>query len=335
MKKRMYLAGLLMGIGLIFSACNNDNKKDYNAFAGKETVLLKKYPNAENITWRKSKDNKYDIATFTVARQVKADKNGNIVVVWFGTGDDIRLVNQEISFNILPAGVKNSFAKTRCNPVKGISDATLINTLYSDPQVWKIDDVYILERDGVVSYKIEAECVIAGKTGIEVDLYYDAQGILLKESEDTDDEDESPLEIPVIVKEWIVKSHKDADVVDYETEMEDEGIEHELDLKEGKIIIEVTLLENNGKLTVDELEYNYPDLNALPGDIMAKAKELLAALSNMTEEDIDEIEMIFDNGGNQVYKIELEKGDTEAVIEIVKDTEGKITGKIDNSDNSY
>lgn len=317
MKTKLIFFGLLLAAGALFTACEDDDGGG-NPNENKEKMLLAKYPQAQNISWAKSKDNKYDIATF-ILLQTRAT-NADTVQVWFGQNDNIRLVNQEITFDLLPMAVQSSFAKTKCNPVKGEVDNSLLNTLYSNQQIWEAEDIYKLERDGAVSYKIEMEAI---QLECEINLYYDEQGILLKEV--TEDEEELPLEIPEDVRKWITTNYKDAEILDYEME-EEEGItEYELDLKQGKVIIEITL---NQKLEVMDEEYNYPDMGALPQDIQTKARELLSTLTGIAEEDITEIEMEKEADGSEVFTIELEKGDREVTIEIIKDSQGVVSGEV-------
>lgn len=323
MSKKLFIFGLILALSAAFTACSDDDGGKGSSFASKEEILLKKYPTAANINWKKSNDKKYDIATFTLPKVTPraTDSNVDTVSVWFGNKDNIRLVDQEISYSELPEAVRQSFEKTKCNPVKGISDQTLINTLYRDAQVWETDDVYKLERDGVVSYKIEMESV---RNEVEIDLYYDAQGILLKEVEDDGDREEMPLEIPDAVKDWVARNHANAEIIDYESEKEDGVVEHELDLKEGRVIVEITLVEENGTLKLDEEEYNYPDINALPADIKAEVEKAIAAQSVVTAEDIEDIEMVKEEGA-EIYTVEFEKGDDEYELKITRNSDQTIT----------
>ncbi|HBO26685.1 MAG TPA: hypothetical protein DD657_07780 [Culturomica sp.] len=322
MSKKLFIFGLILALSAAFTACSDDDGGK-GSLASKEEILLKKYPKAANINWKKSNDKKYDIATFTLPKVTPRamDSNVDTVSVWFGNNDNIRLVDQEISYSELPEAIRQSFEKTKCNPVKGISEQTLINTLYSDAQVWETDDVYKLERDGVVSYKIEMESV---RNEVEIDLYYDVQGILLKEVEDDGDREEMPLEIPDAVKDWVARNHANAEIIDYESEKEDGVVEHELDLKEGKIIVEITLVEENGTLKLDEEEYNYPDINALPADIKTEVEKAIAAQSVVTAEDIEDIEMVKEEGA-EIYTIEFEKGDDEYELKITRNSDQTIT----------
>lgn len=320
MKTKLFLFGLLLAAGAVFTACNDDDGGN-STNENKEKTLLAKYPQAQNINWTKSKDNKYDIATFILLRTRAAD--ADTVQVWFGQDDDIRLANQEIPFNQLPAAVQSSFAKTKCNLPEGEVDKSLLKTLYSNSQLWETDDIYRLERDGAVSYKLEMEAV---PSETEVNLYYDEQGILLKEV--SGDEEELPLEIPDNIREWITTNYKDAEILDYEADEEEGGTEYELDLKLERVVIEITLTND---LQIKDEEYNYPDMDALRQDIKAKAQELLATLTGITEKDITEIEMEKEADGSEVYTIELEKGDREITLEIT-DNQGVISGEVIEED---
>lgn len=321
MKTKLFILGLLMAACSLFTACQDDDNTGSD-FDNKEKILLSRYPQAENINWKKSKDNRYDIATFTLPSEVTkaANRAVDMLEVWFGQNDNICLITREIAFPALPDAIKNSFQHTKCNPAQGLLDETLLNTSYSNTQIWEIDDIYKLERDGAISYKIEME---AHHKEVEINLYYDEQGILLREVTD-DQEIETPFEIPNQIKEWINTNHQNAEILTYERESEKGRIEHELVLKEGKIILEITLGEINGGLTILEEEYNYPNLDALPEDIRAKANELLATLQDMSGNDIQEIEMRKDLQGKQIYSIELEKGNKEITIKIIKDNQGNI-----------
>lgn len=324
MKTKLILLGILLAVSAVFTACNDDDggNNSNNENENREKTLLAKYPQAQNISWAKSKDNKYDIATF-ILLQTKA-ATADTVQVWFGQNDNIRLVNQEISFKQLPAAVQSSFEKTKCNPTKGDIGKSLLNTLYSNQQLWETDDIYKLERDGVISYKMEMEAL---QPEIEINLYYDEQGILLKEV--IENEEELPLEIPENIRTWVTTNYKDAEILDYEMEEEKGVTEHELDLKQGKIVIEITL---NNNLRVTEEEYNYPNLETLPQVIQTKFQELLGTLTGIAEEDITEIEMEKDPDGSEVYTIELEKVDREITMEITKDNQGVVSGSL--SENS-
>lgn len=320
--RKKFLPGVLMVMlfGLLMS-CNNDN--DDAVVDAKELILLNKYPNAQNVTWGKSADSKYDIATFTLARTRTA--LADTVNVWFGSNNDMRLIKEEISFDNLSADIKAAFDKAICRPLGGVSDNTLVNTRYNDPAVWEVDDVYQLEKDGVVSYRIEMETVSSRKNEVEMVLIYDVQGILLNEYEAADDDDEAPLEVPAHILKWIDANFAGSDILDYEQDDEDGEIEHEIDLKSENIIIEVELTEVGGQLTIKEIEFNFPSLSALPVAVKEKAVELIDALDSFTVADVCEIEMEYSEEGEEVYEIELRNANDEIELTIIRNEDGTVT----------
>ncbi|MEG1738132.1 MAG: PepSY-like domain-containing protein [Odoribacter sp.] len=314
MKIRLLILGLLFATGACIVACSEDDDNGGTNgvhIGNKEKALLSKYPQAENFQWKKSKDQKYDIATFILSKvpSKAAVTPTDTVNVWFGENEKMRLIDEEIAFEALPEAVKSKFAKT---------NSILDKSLYSDVKQWEMDDVYKLERDGVVSYKIEMENIATEK---EYDLYYDALGILIKEVEDMDEEeDEAPLEIPEDIKNWVTKNYAGAEILDFEME-EENGVKlYELDLKQGKLIIEIEL---SADLIATE-EYNYPTPEALPAEILAKLKEVIAKQAVYALTDIDDIEMTKENG-SEIYSIEFEKGKVECSLSIIKDSKNQIT----------
>ncbi|MEG2612060.1 MAG: hypothetical protein RR971_01020, partial [Alistipes sp.] len=160
--------------------------------------------------------------------------------------------------------------------------------------------------------------------------YFDEQGILLKEVEDKDEdeEDEAPLEIPANIATWINTNYPKAEVLDYESDVEEGVRYHELDLKEGVIIIEIELMEKGTELTA-VIEYNYPNAAALPADVLAKLQEVIDAQTVFALTDIEDIEMTIEAGA-EVYSFDFEKADAEAELEIIKNSDGTfVVGKIE------
>ena len=206
----------------------------------------------------------------------------------------------------------------------GISNETLLNTRYSNSLVWEIDDVYLLEKDGAISYRIELETTSSIKPEIDMALIYDRQGILLNEYEIMDRDELKPLEIPTNILQWITDHFPNSDVLDYECDIEDHEIEHEIDLLQNNIVIEIELIEVNGMLTIEEIEFNYPNLNSLPEDIRIIAIQKIEDLVNFTLEDICEIEMEIQENGDEEYEIELRNDMSEIEVSIIRDKEGVI-----------
>ena len=199
-----------------------------DSFNTKQNILLSKYPNAQNVNWTKSADNKYDIAQFTLSKERSAANMLDQIDVWFGSNNAIRLIKEEISFSSLPMAVRDAFNRTICRPLKEISNQNLINTFYSNQQIWEIDDIYLLEKDGIISYRIEVETVSGIKPEVEMVLVYDAQGILIREYEAFDFDDVKPLEIPENILRWIDENFPGSDILNYECDVDDDEIEHEI-----------------------------------------------------------------------------------------------------------
>ena len=285
---------------------------------------MSKYPEAQNITRSKSADNKYDIANFTRPRSRSADNALDTVNMWFGNNDAIRLIKEEVSFASLPVDVKAAFAKSICRPPFGISNESLIDTEYANPLVWEVDDVYMLDKDGAVSYRLELETVSAINPEVEVVLVYDVQGILLREYEAIDLDDIKPLEVPSNIVRWVEKFFPNSHILDYEMDEEDGEIEHELDLLQQNIVIEVELLEKGGVLTVEDLEFNYPNLDALPQAVRNAAIDVIDTLDVLTIDDVCEIEMEVKENGDEEYEIELRNGSHKYEICIIRDKDGVI-----------
>lgn len=325
MKKKILPNLLFLLLSLVMISCNDDNTD--LGFDSKQSIIMSKYPTAQNLNWSKSPDNKYDIAHFTLPRTRNTAGIADTVSIWFGTNNSIRLVKEEISFASLPAEVKASFAREICRPVNGISNEALLFTHYANTQLWEVDDVYLIEKDGALTYRLEMETTSSVKPEAEVVLVYDAQGILLREYEVMDFEDIRPLEIPVYISEWIDAHFPGSTVLDYEMDRDDDEIEHELDLLLDNIIIEVELLEKGGVLIVEEIEFNFPHLNALPLAIQDVVTEIIANLNGFTIDDICEIEMEIKENGDEEYEIELRNGNRKHEITIIRNTDGVISVK--------
>ncbi|MEG0498663.1 MAG: PepSY-like domain-containing protein [Alistipes sp.] len=319
MKMKLSILGLVFAV-CAFTACDNEDKvENFPTLDSKAEVLMKKFPAAEGVYWHKSKDGKYDIATFKLAASRAAAKDS--VEVWFGDQDQMRLVDQEIAFTELPAEVQAKFNRTQ---------SFFNKEQYSNTAFWTIDDVCKIERDNVVSYKIEVEGV---KVETEVDLYYDALGILLKEMEDTDegDSEEKPLEIPENIMKWIQANYAKAEIVDYEAEVEDGVKIHDLDLKEGAVVIEIELIEKGAELIAIK-EFNYATVEALPLDVQAKLKEAFAKQTVFVLADVSDIEMMIE-AGDEVYSFELEKDNVESELQITKKSDGTfVIGEIESDE---
>ena len=325
MRKKILPNLWMLMLSVILFSCNNEQID--LGLDSKQAILMSKYPHAENLAWSKSDDKKYDIASFTLPKSRSTANTADVVSVWFGGNDAIRLIKEEISFESLPQAVKVAFSKSICRPPYGISNESLLYTLYANPLVWEVDDVYLIEKDGALSYRLELETVSSIKPEVDMVLVYDAQGILMKEYQAVEIDDVKPLEVPSYILQWVDDFFPGSHILDYEMDIEDGEIEHELDLLHQNIVVEVELIEKGGLLTIEDIEFNYPNLNALPQVIREVALDIIDSLDAFTIDDVCEIEMEMKENGDEEYEIELRNSSYKLEICIIRDKDGVIRVK--------
>lgn len=160
MKSKILLLPLLSG--LVLAACQKGDEPRPVAPLTQlaQQNLLNKYPAAQNISWQTKGD--YVVATFTLSSEAPANKTtttGGTLAAWFDTTGAWRMTETDIPFGALPEAVRTAFH----------------NSEYAQ---WPLDDVDELDRDGVEKiYVIEVKNAL---NGVEVDLYYSADGVLIK-----------------------------------------------------------------------------------------------------------------------------------------------------------
>lgn len=159
---------LALGIcGAVVQGCD-DNDDNLDVLDKLQAAFSQKYPEA-SPKW-KTRSNYY-IADF---------QNQNYAAeAWF-TSDAVWLMTEtDLPHASLPEAVKNAFK----------------NSEYGQ---WSLDDVDMLVREGMEPvYVLEVE-----QGPREMDLYYNAEGILIKVVEDSEDDSEDylPIELPEEVK---------------------------------------------------------------------------------------------------------------------------------------
>ena len=155
---------LALGIcGAVVQGCD-DNDDNLDVLDKLQAAFSQKYPEA-SPKW-KTRSNYY-IADF---------QNQNYAAeAWF-TSDAVWLMTEtDLPHASLPEAVKNAFK----------------NSEYGQ---WSLDDVDMLVREGMEPvYVLEVE-----QGPREMDLYYNAEGILIKVVEDSEDDSEDylPIELP-------------------------------------------------------------------------------------------------------------------------------------------
>lgn len=203
MKRNTILMTLLVS-ALALAGCdkNEDNGSREPAVSQQaQAALAEKYPAATNVRWT-AKD-QYFVASFSLpASRAEA---GNDLAAWFDNGGAWYMTETDIPFTVLPQAVQTAF-----------------NASEYAAAPWTVDDVDMLEREGVETiYVIEVE---KRENGIEteVDLYYSADGVLVKmltdSAPDYDYGDYIPSRPATGIEEYIRTNYPGARIteIDYE-----------------------------------------------------------------------------------------------------------------------
>lgn len=272
-KLSLWLAGIF-----ILAACHDN--KDNGPNASVTQAFQAKYPHATQVKWEKK--NSYMTADFVLEQHSRTawfDENGQ----WYMTETELDHLHQ------LPEQVQAGFAG-------------------SEYAHWTTDDIDQLERlDAETIYVIEVK-----KEKQEYDLYFSADGILIKAipADDQDDyKDYLPAEnLPVKITEFIEKYYPGARIVEKETE---------------RGITEIELIhDNRNKEVVFDAKGEWINTHY---DILRKevTEVVMQTLLNSAYKDylIDDIEK-YETPGGIYYLFELEKGNQDIQIKI--NEEGKI-----------
>lgn len=239
-------------------------------------AFKKKYPNATHVEWEK-RDNYLKVEFMNDDRTAHTawfDQSGQ----WYMTETEFTRKDQ------LPQEIITAFEKSE----------------YADG--WLIDDLERLER-----YQAETVYVIeVKKDKQEIDLFYSADGILLKAQADRDDDYEDylllPSGLPVALRDFVERKYPDCRIIEYE-------IEH------GLTEIEI-IHENRSKEVVFNADGSWVNTHF---DVFRSEIETIVmnALYSSAYKDyrIDDIEYYETPTGNY-YLFELEKGEKEQELKI-------------------
>ena len=204
MKRNTILMTLLVST-LALAGCNKDEdngSREPAVSKQAQAALTEKYPNATNVRWT-AKD-KYVVASFSLPES-RAAEAGIDLAAWFDNGGAWYMTETDIPFTALPEAVQTAFEASE----------------YASAP-WRTDDVDMLEREGVETiYVIEVE---KRENGIEteIDLYYSADGVLVKmltdSAPDYDYGDYIPSTPATGIEEYIRTNYPDARIteIDYE-----------------------------------------------------------------------------------------------------------------------
>ena len=243
-----------------------------------QSAFSQKYPEA-SPKW-KTRSNYY-IADFR-------DRNYDSEA-WFTSGAVWLMTETDLPYAALPEAVKNAFQ----------------NSEYGQ---WRLDDVDMVEREGMEPvYILEVE-----QGSREMDLYYNAEGILIKAVEDSEDDSEDylPVELPEGVKNFLQEKYAASEIV--ETDREHGQLE--VDIIHDGVAKEV-LFDNNGNWLSTSWEIG-PD--TLPEAVKTAIRQEINDNYVGYETD-DEPELVETPDGNY-YRIELEtENDKEVILKIRED----------------
>ena len=149
--KKLLTAIAAIGSLMALAGCEKTGHIPFNISAEAQQAFSAKYPSATNVEWENK--NGYSVADF---RSDNRDRSA-----WFDSFGSWYMTETEIRFSDLPQAVQNAFNA-------------------SEYATWRVDDVDMLERQGVETvYVIEAETYQNGDD-TSVDLYYSADGVLVR-----------------------------------------------------------------------------------------------------------------------------------------------------------
>jgi hypothetical protein len=152
MRKLLFAA--FFAFATLFSVGCSD---DYNAPVTTRSDFESRYPTATHVEWEKKRG--YGVAEFIL--------NGQECEAWYTKSGQWVMTRFDISYSELPEAVRTAFEQSYGTQTP-------------------VDDVERLERNGAETiYYIQAETMVNGFPA-EVNLEYDAQGTLLRNTVDVD-----------------------------------------------------------------------------------------------------------------------------------------------------
>ena len=196
---------------LLFASCSNDENTPLpDGTSGEVPALVldefnSLFPGATNVVW--STKGEYAVASFYWDGS-RADNVVRNHTAWFALANGVwGMTEKEIRFADLPEAVKNAFGASEYGQAP-----------------WRADDeVDVLKRNGdsEILYVIDVEKNEGGKE-TDVDLYYTAEGVLVKEVIDAEDEKDYQDYLPQTpsgtVESWLKEKYPDARIIDVDNE---------------------------------------------------------------------------------------------------------------------
>lgn len=271
----LFLFIALVSVTLYSCDSDDDDLKISSVPVETRNAFTSMYPSANKVDW--DNEGGYYIAEFY--------ENNIELSAWFDSNGLWYMTEHDIPYSALPEAVKTAFKA-------------------SEYASWKVDDVDMLERkDMETVYIIEAE-----NQNQEVDLYYSAEGILIK-SVVNGSGSHAPQVTPSEIEAFIKEKYPQARIIEIESE---KGM-IEVDIIHENISKDVYFNMQNTWLSTSWDIRGY----ALPGAITMA----IANNPSYAGYRIDDAEYVETPNGDY-YLIELEKGNSE--IKVRFDASGNI-----------
>lgn len=297
MKKNLWIAAVLGCGAFVFTSCN-DQTEGTGTTAVPQSIqeqFYQKFPDAKSVQW--SSQDGYSIASFYMA----ADSVQNKCQAWFSLHDCCwDMTEYEIDYTLLPDSVRQTFEASE---------------YAASP--WQIDrEIDVLERAGIETLYVIS--VTNAETLAEMDLYYSADGILLKEVLDGTGnghhaEDFLPETPAATIDQWISNNFPKARIIDVETE--NGGTEVEL-ISNGVVYEVLFSKEQNWMYTKQELRRSM--YQSMPPRVLSALRTVTGFTGWGAVDDVDYYETA-ENGN--FYCIEMEDRFGEEKIYISADGE--------------
>ncbi|MEG2069812.1 MAG: PepSY-like domain-containing protein, partial [Bacteroidales bacterium] len=235
------------------------------------------YPDAKNVTWKIK--GVYTIANFKQNNMAKS--------AWYENSGSWKMTESDVTFNELPEMVRTAFYA-------------------SEYAAWKIEEVDQLERPGVeIVYVIELE-----QNNVEAELYFSADGILIRVefeddlNDDNDYEDEIIGVIPASIQQYLTTHHPNARIIEFDQEVN----HYEIEIIDGQIPKEIWFdLSGTWLSTSTEIH-----INQLPAAVTVAIQN-----SQYAHYEIEEADFLETPNGNY-YQVELEYNDMEVILKITE-----------------
>ena len=274
MNKKLFLMTLAI-LSLTFYSCNDDDD-NLNVTSEYETIFKSMYPNAERVSWEKERE--YFVADFW-----RNDMNAE-AEAWFDNLAEWKITVTEISYEAFPQAVKDGFQSSE----------------YSQ---WRIEDTDMIERNEMETvYVIEVE-----QNNLEYDLYFTADGTLVKAIPDNDNDHSHyiPGEISVTISKFITDKYPGAKIT--ETEKDNNMIE--VDILDGKTHREL-LFTNEGEWKYTKTEVSAAQVTEIVMEAFKKSQ-----YANYRIDDID----FYDTADSDFYIFELDSEPNDIHLKIFTD----------------